>query len=625
MLIYMVYEVSWLIILAPILVSPFILAFGRKLYSGGALIAIGAVVVSLISTLIVLVNLKEPVVVESFEIIPTFQSGNYKIAGFKWSLYLDHLSIITALVVAIVSLLIFIFSIEYLRGDKGIARYFAEISFFVGSMQGLVLSNNLIMLYLFWEFVGLASYLLIGYWHEREEVAKAARKAFLVTRIGDVFFLAGIVILWLNLGYLPSVKEIVDGKINSILASLGLATLVPLLFFGGSIGKSAQFPLHVWLPDAMEGPTTVSALIHSATMVAAGVYLVARLYEMFTIEPLPLIVVGFIGGFTAFYSATLGLATNDVKRVLAYSTISQLGLMMLALGLHIAGSAMLHLYSHAFFKALMFLAAGAIIHELGTRNMLEMGGLSKRIKTSYYGMLIGGLSLIAIPPFSGFFTKDPIIEKAFYSDAVLFTFGILTSFLTALYWARMMYLIYLGNPRSVKAEEAEEANIIMKIPIYGFIILVVSFGLLAQLIPFPYLLNLEFEMLKLKVDVVVLSLIFTAISLLGVYVYHVYYTGKQYMLLLTNSKFGRSLRKILENGYYFDYVYERIAIIVGWYFGILLRFFDEKIIDGIVNGLAYGTKKAGRAIRYFQTGNLEQYLFYVFLTGIIIILLIVII
>jgi len=621
----MVYEISWLIVLAPIIVSPFILAFGKKFYSGGALIAIGAVLVSLVSTLIVLINLKEPLVVESFEIIPTFQYGNYQIIGFKWSLYLDYLSVITALVVAIVSLLIFIFSIEYLRGDKGISRYFAEISFFVGSMQGLVLSNNLIMLYLFWEFVGLASYLLIGYWHEREEVAKAARKAFLVTRIGDVFFLTGIVILWLNLGYLPSVKEIVEGKINAVLASLGLATLIPLLFFGGSIGKSAQFPLHVWLPDAMEGPTTVSALIHSATMVAAGVYLVARLYEMFVIEPLPLIVVGFIGGFTAFYSATLGIVSNDVKRVLAYSTISQLGLMMLALGLHIAGSAILHLYSHAFFKALMFLSAGAIIHELGTRNMLEMGGLSKRIKTSYYGMLIGGLSLIAIPPFSGFFTKDPIIEKAYYSNSILFIFGILTSFFTALYWARMMYLIYFGSPRSEKAREAEEVNVIMKIPIYGFIILVILFGLLIQITYFPSLLNLEYEVIKLDIDVAILSLMFTLVSLLGIYVYREYHRGFPYILSLVNSNFGKTFRRILENGYYFDYIYERIALIAGWYFGILLRFFDEKVIDGLVNGIAYGTKKIGRTLRYFQTGNLEQYLFYVFLAAIILTLLIIII
>jgi len=620
-------EIAWLIILSPLIVSPIILAFGRRMFSGGAYLAIGSVIVSLLASIYILsiiIQTKETYIIESFEVIPTFQVNDQIIKGFKWSLYLDNLSVLTSLIVALVSLFIFIFSIEYLRGDRGIARYFAEISFFVGSMQGLVLSNNLIMLYLFWEFVGLASYLLIGFWHEREEVAAAARKAFLVTRIGDVFFLAGIVILWFNLGYLPTVNEIVSGKINEILVSLGLASLVPLLFFGGSIGKSAQFPLHVWLPDAMEGPTTVSALIHSATMVAAGVYLVARLYELFLIDPLPLIVVGFIGGFTALYTSTLGLATNDIKRVLAYSTTSQLGLMMLALGLHIPSSAIMHLYSHAFFKALMFLSAGVIIHELHTRNMLEMGNISKYNKTSYYGMLIGGLSLIAIPPFSGFFTKDIIIEEAFFSNPYLFLFGILTSFFTAIYWYRIMYLVYFANEKSEKVKEIKEANYIMKLPIYSFIILTVIFGILIEIFNLRTFIGSEYIRM-INFETIPLILFTTGISLLGVFTYYLYSRNFKPLVNLYRSKLGQTLYNILYNGYYFDHLYSNIAKILGLLIGILFRVFDEKIIDGLVNNMAKGLAYIGYKLRKIQSGNLEYYLFYVFIAVAIFILIVLII
>jgi len=606
----MIETLAWYIILVPIVLSFIVLAIGKKLSYGGGYVAIGGIlfitIISGILTYSILTSGKS-LVLEGFQIIPQF--GN--VEGLSWSLYLDNLSIITAFVVAIVSLLIFIFSLEYMHGDPGLARYFAEMLFFVGSMEGLVLSNNLIMLYLFWEFVGLASYLLIGFWHDRPEVAAAARKAFIVTRIGDVFLLAGIALLWMKLGYLPTVQQIESGAINQVLVTLGLSTLIPLLFFGGSIGKSAQFPLHVWLPDAMEGPTTVSALIHSATMVAAGVYLVARLYTMFNIDTIPLIVVGLIGAATSLYTGILGIASNDIKRVLAYSTISQLGLMMLALGLRLPSAAMMYLYAHAFSKALMFLSAGAVIHRLGTRDMLLMGGLAKKMRVAYISMIIGGLSLMGIPPFSIFFVKEPMLEEAFHKSLTLFILGILSSFFTAMYWMRMLRLTFLDKPRSKEAEEAESENLIMKIPMYGFMILTIFFGLFATIINLPNILGGEFASFKLDLSAMALEIIILLITISGALAYYGYYS-KGFMNYFINTNEGKIIRRILENGYYFDFVYEKIAKYIGWSIGILAKLFDERIIDGIVNGIGNAARNFGRSLRTIQSGNLEQYLFYVF-------------
>ncbi len=607
-------EIAWLIVLTPLLVSPLILVLGKKLYSGGALIAISAVIVSLVASVLTLneiYRLGGAFVLEGFEVIPDFRTQTTVMKGFSWSLYLDNLSVLTALIVAIVSLFILVFSIEYMRGDPGLARYFAEMSFFIGSMQGLVLSNNLVMLYLFWEFVGLASYLLIGFWHEREEVAKAARKAFIVTRIGDMFFLTGIIILWVQLGYLPTVGEIQSGALNQTLAYLGLATIVPLLFFGGSIGKSAQFPLHVWLPDAMEGPTPVSALIHSATMVAAGVYLVVRLYALFSIDPLPLTIVGLIGGITTLYAGILAIASNDIKRVLAYSTVSQLGLMMLALGINLPASSMLHLYAHAFSKALMFLAAGAVIHELATRNMLSMGGLSKRMKVAYYSMMVGGLSLMGIPPLSGFFSKEPILEEAFTSNTSLFILGTLSSFFTAVYWMRIIQLTFLGDFRSEEAEKAESESLIMKIPMFSFMGLTLIFGMLALILNIPSFIGGKFAEIKLEVKPILISSALLLFTISGAMLYYYYY-NKGLMKNFVRSNIGKILHAVLENGFYFDHAYERIAKYAGWILGLVAKIFDEKVIDGIVNYMAYGAKRTGISLRRIQSGNLEQYLFYIF-------------
>ncbi len=612
-------ELSWLIILSPYVGSLIIFLLGKKLYSGGAYVAIGSILISLLVSIYLFLNipnLSEGQLVQGYNIIPNFTGGSYSIQGLTFSLYLDNLSVLTSIIVALVSLLIYIFSIEYMRGDPGIVRYFSEITFFSASMEGLVLANNIILLFLFWEFVGLASYLLIGFWYEREEVAAAAKKAFIVTRVADFFFLAGILILWINLGTLPNVNQLINGEYSALINTLKLSTLVPLLFFIGAIGKSAQFPLHVWLPDAMEGPTTVSALIHSATMVAAGAYLVARLYPFFSLSYINLITIAAIGGFTAFFAATMAIVSNDIKRILAYSTVSQLGYMMLGLGIGLPAYAMMHLYSHAFFKALMFLSAGAIIHELSTRNIFEMGGLSNKMRTSYYGMLIGGLSLIAIPPFSGFFTKDPIIEASFENNIYLFLFAFIGSFLTAIYWYRLMNRVYFGEPKSEKAKEAGHESMEMKIPIYILIFLVISFGLYMYFTNLPSIIGgsvLEFSTFS-----IIFSLFLVLTSIAGIYIFYAYVLGYKTVVKIAESKFGKSISYILQKGYFLDTFYEKFAIVLGWLAGQVMDKIDVNIIDGFVNSLASSTKNFGLKLRKIQSGDIEQYLFIAFIMAIII-------
>lgn len=612
-------DISWLIILSPFAASLIIFLIGRRLYSGGAYVAIASVGISFIVSLYLLLNLPDlskGIVVEGYTLIPNFSGGGFTIQGISFSLFLDNLSILTSLIVALVSFLIFIFSIEYMRNDPGIVRYFSEITFFAGSMEGLVLANNIILLFLFWEFVGLASYLLIGFWYDREEVAAAAKKAFLVTRVADFFFLAGILLLWINLGTLPTVSQILSGNYLGTISLLGLGIIVPLLFFAGAMGKSAQFPLHVWLPDAMEGPTTVSALIHSATMVAAGAYLVARLYPFFEISYINLLFIAVIGGFTAFFAGTMAIVSKDIKRILAYSTVSQLGYMMLGLGLGIPAYGMMHLYSHAFFKALMFLSAGAIIHQLSTRDIFQMGGLSRSMRVSYYGMLIGGLSLIAIPPFSGFFTKDPIIEVSYENNIYLFLFAFFGSLITALYWFRLMHYVYFGTPRSEKAKEGGHETLEEKIPIYGFIALVTIFGILMYLIDLPSFIG--GNILPFNSFSAIFSTMMVLTSLFGIYIFYSYSKGYKPLLLIPNSKIGSGIYRMLEKGYFFDYLYEKIAFYLGWIAGEIMNIVDLKGIDGFVNYLATTAKNFGMKLRKMNSGDIEQYLFLAFVMAIII-------
>jgi NADH-quinone oxidoreductase subunit L len=380
--------------------------------------------------------------------------------NLTFGLILDQLTVIMLVVVSGVSLLVQIYGQAYMHGDKSYTRYFAYMSLFTASMLGLVLSRNIVQMFVFWELVGISSYLLIGFWMDRPSAAAAAKKAFLMTRFGDFGFLLGILYLYsINPAYMDI--ETLYGAIEAEEIAVTVATWVALGLFAGAVGKSAQFPLHSWLPDAMEGPTSVSALIHSATMVTAGVFLVARFFPLFEYSDV-MTLVALVGGFTAVFAATMGLVANDIKRVLAYSTISQLGYMMLALGIGAYAPAIFHLFTHAFFKAALFLGAGSVHHAAGTFNMKYMGGLRRHMPWTYWSMIIASVSLAGLFPFSGFWSKDEILghaaEVGTTTATIVLALGLIAALMTAFYMFRAIFLTFHGEWRGGGEREEEEAK-----------------------------------------------------------------------------------------------------------------------------------------------------------------------
>ncbi|MDD2754377.1 MAG: NADH-quinone oxidoreductase subunit L, partial [Methanothrix sp.] len=416
-------------------------------------------------------------------------------ANFNVGILIDPLALVMLLMVTFVVTLIHTYANGYMNGDPGAARYFAEAALFTASMLGLIYADNLLQLFIFWELVGLCSYLLIGFWYRKPSAAAAAKKAFLTTRVGDVLFLAGIILLYnnlanLNLTLAPGEYLLQFPVIYAHVAQIPAdqLTLIALGLLGGAVGKSGQFPLHVWLPDAMEGPTTVSAMIHAATMVTAGVYLVARMFPLFYAAPYGLTAVAAVGAFTALFAATMGLTSFDIKRVLAFSTVSQLGFMMAGLGVGAAvgtfavGVSIFHLIGHSFFKALLFLGAGSVIHAVNTNDMREMGGVGKYMKWTMYTMLVGALSLAGFPLFTGFFSKDEIIVIA-YEYGVMINFLpyimlVLAAVLTAIYTFRMWFSVFTGKERSDYGKH--ESPMVMIGPLVILAVFAFGFGFAAQ-------------------------------------------------------------------------------------------------------------------------------------------------
>ena len=379
-------------------------------------------------------------------------------AGFE----INPLNALMLVVVSLVSFLVHTYSKGYMHGDDRFHIFYAYLGLFTFAMLGLVMSPNLLQTYIFWELVGLGSFLLIGFWFYKEEAKAAAKKAFIMTRIGDVGLLIGMILLFWQVGsleYDEIFRAVEEGTLSS-----GMITLTALLIFIGAVGKSGQFPLHSWLPDAMEGPTPVSALIHAATMVAAGVYLVAALFPLFTASETALLTVAVIGAFTAIFAASIGLVQKDIKRVLAYSTVSQLGYMMLALGSagYVAG--VFHLTTHAFFKALLFLAAGSVIHAVATQNIEKMGGLWKKLPLTGPLFLIGTMAISGVPLLSGFFSKDEILLATWASGhTVLFWLAVIAAFFTAFYMFRLFFMVFAGESRS-EVKEVKESPAVMTVP-----------------------------------------------------------------------------------------------------------------------------------------------------------------
>lgn len=529
-------------------------------------------------------------------------------------LIMDSLTAVMLIVVTVVSLMVQIYSQGYMDGDAGYHRYFAFMSLFTASMLGLVLADNLLFLYVFWELVGLCSYLLIGFWFHRPAAANAAKKAFIVTRLGDFGFLAAILLLFFNTGTFD-IAELHSLAIVGALAGTTL-TWAAIGIFAGAVGKSAQFPLHVWLPDAMEGPTPVSALIHAATMVAAGVFLVARMFPLFEHSVEALTTVAIIGGFTAIFAATIGLVMTDIKRVLAYSTISQLGYMMLGLGTGGIAIGIFHLFNHAFFKALLFLGAGSVNHATGTFDMRQMGGLRRVMPWTYATFVIASLSIAGIWPLAGFWSKDEILASSLGSQPILFYLAMLTVFMTAFYMFRVVFLTFGGEYRGGSPEahgaHPHESPSVMVMPMVILAILAVISGFWNVTGAFGQFLGHGETHSFVQGFFGILAHPLPWISLIlagsGILLAYATYSAKW----LSAERIGRMfapLYTLFYRKYWFDEFYENIfvgkALVNGLFVG--LQQFDAHGVDGAVNGVANATLAGGRAIRRAQTGQLQLY------------------
>src|SRR5215217_8209316 len=549
--------------------------------------------------------------------------------SFQMGVYIDGLAAVMLVVVCFVSLMIQLYSGEFMRDDPRFAWYYAVLNLFTASMLGLVLAPNFIELYVFWELVGLCSYLLIGHWFERPAAAKAAQKAFIVTRIGDAALFVGIVMFWRATGT-SSYKGISEAAQAGFIGGSFFATAVVLVFVG-AIGKSAQFPLHVWLPDAMEGPTPVSALIHAATMVAAGVYLVARTYDIFVQSPTAMLVVAYIGGFTALMAATMALVKKDIKRVIAYSTVSQLGYMMLGLGLGAYTAGVFHLYNHAFFKALLFLCAGSIIYAMDSYNLFDMGGLRRRMPITFWTMLIAGLSLSGIWPFAGFWSKDAIVVSAYEEHFyLLFGLALLTVFLTAFYIFRAIFLAFTGEPRTEPARGAAESPGIMTGPmmilaffaiVSGWVGIPEGFGLPVRDYFSEFVHPSEFAAATLEHEAhafsFVLGGISAAVGLLGIGLAYTLYVARPERAGELAARFSW-LHTFLDKGWYFDALYGATFVRFAMWLGRATRGFDRNVIGGLVGGVGRGALGTGGLLQRLQNGAVQSYALFILLSVLII-------
>jgi proton-translocating NADH-quinone oxidoreductase chain L len=631
------------IVLLPVIAFVLTLFLGKKFPHGGAYFPIAAIAGSFIISLGVFLEIYPDKIVQ--QSLPWFANMNIGIL-------IDPLAVVMLMMVTFVSLLIHIYAVGYMSHDPAKPRYFAETALFTAAMLGVVLSDNILQFFISWELVGLCSFLLIGFWYHKPSAAAAAKKAFLVTRVGDVLFLAGIVLLYVNLNVLINKGLFTPEHGNFILQFKTMfeaaklidptqLTFITLLFFGGAVGKSGQFPLHGWLPDAMEGPTTVSALIHAATMVTAGVYLVARTFPMFAATPATLspgvpdslLIVAYIGGFTALFAATMGLVMNDIKRVLAYSTVSQLGYMMLALGTagavvgaQAVGISLFHLISHAFFKALLFLCAGSVIHAVGTNDIREMGGLFSKMKITGTTMMIGALALAGIGiPFinigtAGFFSKDRIIEGTFEygektGDMIPYAFAIIAALLTSIYIFRLWFMAFTGKPRSER--HPHESPNVMTRPLMILAFLALIFGF-TQLGFYGYL-EKNFELMGVEVaghegeaaaTSPIVVLLPVLVGVLGFLIaYAIYYKRILNMSKIVSS--NNPLYKLLLNRYY-EPTIGADMIGVKLTHGVVAQsgeFVDRKIIDGLIidNIIGKTTFCLGEIARKLQTGVVQNY------------------
>jgi NADH-quinone oxidoreductase subunit L len=537
--------------------------------------------------------------------------------------WLDPISVMMLVVISIISALVHVYSVGYMRGDAGMARFFAFLPFFTFAMMGLVIASNLIQLYVFWELVGLASYLLIGFWYTKPSAVEACKKAFIVTRFADAFFLAGIVIVgtfthkidFSDVNTLATAKVLASHNVILGGLTINLLALATVLIFAGGWGKSAMFPLHIWLPDAMEGPTPVSSIIHSATMVVAGVYLTARMFPLFSAAPETLATVEVLGAFTALFAAVIACAQTDIKRILAYSTLSQLGYMLFSLGTTSTANgvvglgytaSMFHIFTHAFFKCMLFLCAGAMIHAVHSNDLAQMGGLRKKMPLTHWSALAGCLALAGIYPFAGFFSKDMILLSAFSAGHfVTFAAGLTTGGLTAFYMFRMFFLAFYGDPRSDLHHAHEDKW--MTAPIVALAIPSVLAGLLAEkffeehFAPSPLVNMVEAH------HVAWLPFVATAAGVFGIAIAFLRY-GRGVPAKVFDAPRIAAVRTV-KNKFYIDELWN---IFTHWImFGLVAapsKWFDKTIVDGSMDATAWISQRVGDIQRRMQNGQVQVYL-----------------
>ena len=614
----------WIILFLPLLATALITLFTLRCRTKSSLISISAVVTGFVLSLVFInANGWHPAVSET--------AVNWLSIGdlhADFGLKLDALSMMMLLVVTGVGGAIHIYSYAYMDEDQGKARFFAFMSLFTFSMLGIVLANNFLEMFIFWELVGVSSYLLIGFWFEKPSAGDAAKKAFITNRLGDFGFLLGILMVWGLLGSLNF--GVLQSAMVANPAALGCcATIAGLLVFCGAMGKSAQFPLHVWLPDAMEGPTPVSALIHAATMVAAGVYMLCRTLFLFDADALH--VIAYIGGFTSLLAALMAVQQNDIKRIIAYSTLSQLGYMVMAVGLNGPTPAMFHLTTHAFFKALLFLSAGSVIigmhHE---QDIWQMGNLRKKMPVTFWTFLIGALALSGVPPFSGFYSKDSIFAQALEQGREhpllgypLFGVAVFVAALTAFYTFRLFFVVFFGQEKSKAASHAHESPAVITLPLVALAVFAVIGGVIGIANNFGSQFSADHESLTFLQQVteplknIVPMLCGLAAAVVGIFLAFSFYKNAAADPL--PAKLG-GLATAMKNRFYFDELYEATFIRAHDLIASVCDVFDRWIVEGACIGfLRGGTDLTGRALRLVQTGNLQTYAF-LFVLGVALVL-----
>jgi NADH-quinone oxidoreductase subunit L len=615
-------EKALFITLLPLLsfiIIVFLTKRNKMMSAAVALIAIGASAILSIMTLINTVNNPEA---KEFAInwltIPAL--GSLKGLTIQMGILIDPLSALMIVIVTFVATLVTLYSFGYMKGDEGFSRYFAYLSLFTFSMLGLVVANNYFQMFVFWELVGVCSYLLIGFWFHKPSAADASKKAFITNRWADFGFMTGIILLFVQFGTFNfnEISQMLHNPISGI-----PLVLIAALIFIGPVGKSAQFPLHVWLPDAMEGPTPVSALMHAATMVAAGVYLIARGFILFESAHSVLTVMAYIGGFTALFAALIALVQDDIKRILAFSTLSQLGYMVMAMGVGSLTSGMFHLTTHAFFKALLFLGAGSVIHAVHGQNIFEMGNLKKKMPVTTWTFVIGSLALAGIFPLAGFWSKDEILSATLGSGHVgLYVIGTIVAFMTAFYMFRLIFVAFFGKKRA--NHHAHESGLEMTLPL----IILAVFSVVVGFTNSPWFYDTfgqsfgsliffeEAEIPHVNMGVAGVS---TVVALAGIFAAWLIYIKEIVDTKKLAARYS-GLYNLLYNRFYIDSIYswafDRIMLTAGKAFDWV----EHRVIDGIFDGFAGLLGKAGKKARVAQTGYLQNYALVIFTAVVIIVI-----